>query len=201
MQSWSHLNVYWCCEQNRPYSGLHEYQHCLTLFRPRTTPMTLLSFIEHSYVMHWDPICVPMKDPRHFNVYWSCEKNRLNISGLDVYFHAFSCSTLFSCVCIFSTATNTNGSFTTNDVQPTRSSTRPLFGSKMHYQAIVQYRQEIHHQNRNLMGYKISLNLPYAAPRRLSRVLKKKGPFWSLNRPLLVCTYGSGVYNCRQSRL
>ena len=51
------------------------------------------------------------------------------------------------------------------------------------------------------MGYKISLNLPYAAPRRLSRVLKKKGPFWSLNRPLLVCTYGSGVYNCRQSRL
>ena len=145
MKGSRHFNVYWSSEKNRLNSGLDVYLHYLTLFRPRTTPMTLLSFIEHSYVMHWDPICVPMKDPRHFNVYWSCEKNRLNISGLDVYFHAFSCSTLFSCVCIFSTATNTNGSFTTNDVQPTRSSTRPLFGSKMHYQAIVQYRQEIHH--------------------------------------------------------
>jgi len=32
-----------------------------------------------------------------------------------------------------------------NDVETTCSSTRPLFGSKIHYHAIVQYHQEIYH--------------------------------------------------------
>ena len=50
----------WIEEQKRSYSGLDVYFHCLTLFRPKTTPMTLLSFIEHSYDIPWAPICVPM---------------------------------------------------------------------------------------------------------------------------------------------
>ena len=91
MKSSRHLNVYWCCEQNRPYSGLEVYFHTLTLFRPRSTPMTLLSFIEHRYDVHWDQICVPMQSWRHLNICWSCEQNR-PYSGLDVYFH---CLTLF----------------------------------------------------------------------------------------------------------
>ena len=85
------LNVYRSCKNNRPYSGLNVYFHCSTLFRPRSTAMRLLSFIEHSYVMPWGPIWVSMKGSRHFNVYWSSNKNR-PYSGLDVYFH---CSTLF----------------------------------------------------------------------------------------------------------
>ena len=48
----------WSCEKIRPYSWLDVYFHCLTLFRPRSTPMTLLSFIEHSNGVPWDPICV-----------------------------------------------------------------------------------------------------------------------------------------------
>ena len=55
MKSSRHLNVYWCCEQNRPYSGLAVCYHCMTLFRPRTTALPLLSFIEHSYVISWEP--------------------------------------------------------------------------------------------------------------------------------------------------
>ena len=50
MYSWRHLNVYCSCWKKRPYSGLDVYFHCLTLFRPRTTPMILWYFIDHSYM-------------------------------------------------------------------------------------------------------------------------------------------------------
>ena len=86
-----HFNVYLSSKRDRPYSGLDVYFDCSTLFRPRTTPMRLLSFIEHSYVMPWETLGVSMKGSRHFNVYWSSEKNR-PYKGLDVY---FDCSTLF----------------------------------------------------------------------------------------------------------
>ena len=83
------FNVYWSCENNRQYSGLNVYFHCLTLFRPRTTPIMLLSFIEHSYVIPWDPICVLMQGSRHLNVFWRCDTIR-PYSGLDVYFHTLT---------------------------------------------------------------------------------------------------------------
>ena len=65
-----HFNVYWSSKENRPYSGLDVYFDYSTLFRPRTTPMRLLSFIAHSYVMPWEPIWVSMKGSRHFNIYF-----------------------------------------------------------------------------------------------------------------------------------
>ena len=68
---------------------------------PRTTPMRLISFIDYSYVIPWDPIWVLMYGSRHLNVYWSCEKKYnglVNVywscekkyNGLDHYFHCMT---------------------------------------------------------------------------------------------------------------